>query len=221
MITIGILLLTLLGGCSGSEADESMLPPLTDPPRVPALGLPPPAPASPPRAPTSGLASTTPQPATPTQDLGPPTGVVLAEWDMSSNADFVPLGSGIAWGPLDGGNLGASWKNATGNAGFCSPFVAVSTDFRVDASIELSRIADAAPGQAGLKIEVRAFDVTRNILPAPLGTRTLAVFQQPAPLSVVAWKYIRPEAARFIRVCARMDRATGDASMNRLLVSTL
>jgi hypothetical protein len=140
---------------------------------------------------------------------------------MSSNTDFVPLASGVEWGPLDNGSMGASWKNASGNAGFCSPFVAVFTDVRVDTSVELSRITDAAPGQSGLTIEVRAFDDSHNILAAPLGTRTLAVFQQPAPRGTAVWRYTRPDAARFIRVCVRMDRATGDASLNRLTVSTL
>lgn len=216
MMRRGILGMAFIVGCTGSEADESMLPAIADPPKVPALGLAPPAT---PKAADPAAPQLPAQP--PPQTLGPPTGAVLAEWDMVSNADFVPLGVGVTWGPGEDGAPAALWKEASGNAGFCTPFVELSGDVRVDATLELSRIVDAGPGQSGLTIEVRAFDATRNILPAPLGTRVLAVFQIPTLSGPTAWTYARPEGAQLLRVCVRIDRATADAAVHRLMVSAL
>jgi hypothetical protein len=128
---------------------------------------------------------------------------------------------GVTWGTGADGAPAALWSGASGNAGFCSPFVELYGDVRVDTTLELSRIVDAGPGESGLTVEVRAFDAAHIILPAPLGTRTLAVFHKPTLNGPTAWTYSRPEGAQYMRVCARIDRATVDAAMNRLMVSAL
>lgn len=196
------LLPLLWWGCSGSEADESTLPPIADPPQVPALGAPPYSAAPPTAAASPAADSPAPQ----------------VRWALDTAADAEPIGAGPSWGPLGDGRTGARLRDV--GTGFCTPTAPIdpAADLRVTVALGVTAVAPGATPEAGLTVEARWSDGAGAALPDP--AQRLTTLRAPAAWSTSSWTLAPPRAAARVRVCASMRDASGDAAIDDIALFT-